>query len=201
MRLGTQDNKTLKNALYSVRKYIHVSAKDSLDRWYLTPVVGSRIRPGVRQLRWGIRLGQCDIFYTRELPGGEFGLAIATMQTHAFKQYALLAMQNLMELDYGWATLNDSFILRIVSILSDPQSPINVCRPATAILRKLVEADPMSAPGPQASSSKSSPVPPPGSVYRYGFAMVFGQMRKEKTLLDTVVHRLGSGDTVMVQHR
>ncbi|KAG7094065.1 hypothetical protein E1B28_007685 [Marasmius oreades] len=114
--------------------------------------------------------------------------------------YALLAMQNLMELDYGWSTLDDDFIFRIVKILSSPQSPINVCRPATAILKKLVEADPMSAPGPQASSSKSSPVPPPGSVYRYGFARVFEQMSREQTMLDTVVHRLGSADTAMVQH-
>ncbi|KAJ8079518.1 hypothetical protein PM082_011105 [Marasmius tenuissimus] len=132
---------------------------------------------------------------------GVANLVDVIYQTHGNPlAYSLLAMQNLMELDYGWANLTDTFIMRIVQILSDPQSPINVCRPATAILRKLVEADPMSAPGPQASSSKASPVPPPGSVYRYGFTMVFGQMRREKTLLDTVVHRLGSGDTVMVQH-
>ncbi|KAI0923725.1 hypothetical protein AcV5_009196 [Taiwanofungus camphoratus] len=112
--------------------------------------------------------------------------------------YALTAMQNLMELDYGWDKLDDCFILKIVQILSSEQSLINVCRPATAILKKLVEASPASAPGSHvASSSRGPPAPPPGSVYRYGFEVVFEQMRKEKRLLETVVSRLGSADTTM----
>jgi len=49
--------------------------------------------------------------------------------------YALTAMQNLMELDHGWANLDDSFIFRVVQIISSEQSLINVCRPATAILK------------------------------------------------------------------
>lgn len=111
-------------------------------------------------------------------------------------------MQNLMELDYGWANLDNNFILRVVQILSSSQSLINVCRPATAILKKLVEADPMGAPGPApASSSRSPPTAPPGSVYRYGFPVVYEQMRKERGLLETVVNRLGSADTAMAQHR
>ena len=76
-------------------------------------------------------------------------------------------MQNLMELDYGWANLTDEFILTVVRILASPQSLINVCRPATAILKKLVEADPMSAPDQHmASSSKAPPAPALGSVYK-----------------------------------
>lgn len=111
-------------------------------------------------------------------------------------------MQNLMDLDYGWSTLDDTFIFKIVQILSSPQSLINVCRPATAILKKLVEADPMNAPGPLiASSSRGSPMAPPGSVYRYGFLSVYEQMRLHKGSLDTVVSRLGSADTAMAQHR
>ena len=107
-----------------------------------------------------------------------------------------------MELEYGWDNLGDGFILRIVQILSSPQSLINVCRPATAILKKLVEADPNSAPGPQlASSSRNLPSAPPGSIYRYGFQVVFEQMRKERGLLETVVNRLGSADTAMAQYR
>lgn len=107
-----------------------------------------------------------------------------------------------MDLDYGWATLDDAFIFKVVQILSSPSSLINVCRPATAILKKLVEANPMSAPGPTiASSSRSPPNAPPGSVYRYGFSVVFEQMRKEKGLLETVVSRLGSADTAMAQYR
>ena len=118
-------------------------------------------------------------------------------------QYALTAMQNLMELDHGWSNLSESFVLKIVQILASEQSLINVCRPATAILKKLVEADPASAPGNAAkpSSSKAPPTPAPGSVYRYGFEIVFEQMRKEKRMLETVVGRLGSADTTMALYR
>lgn len=111
-------------------------------------------------------------------------------------------MQNLMDLDYGWSNLGNDFILKVVQILSSENSLINVCRPATAILKKLVEADPMSAPGShQASSSKAPPTPPAGSVYRYGFEVVFDQMKKEEGLLETVVNRLGSADTTMALYR
>ena len=113
-------------------------------------------------------------------------------------------MQNLMELDYGWSNLDNGFIFRVVQILSAEQSPINVCRPATAILKKLVEADPGSAIGTQhtaPSTSKCPPTPPPGSVYRYGFDVVYEQMRKEQRLLETVVSRLGSADTTMALYR
>ncbi|KAH9926950.1 ELMO/CED-12 family-domain-containing protein [Fomitopsis serialis] len=112
--------------------------------------------------------------------------------------YALTAMQNLMELDHGWDSLDETFILKIVQIISSKQSLINVCRPATAILKKLVEASPASGPTAHlASSSKGLPAPPPGSIYRYGFDAVFEQMRKEPRLLETVVDRLGSADTTM----
>ena len=116
-------------------------------------------------------------------------------------KYALTAMQNLMELEYGWANLDETFILRVVQILSSSQSLINVCRPATAILKKLVEADPMSASGPQIASSSRGPTAPPGSIYKYGFQIVFEQMRKERGMLETVVNRLGSADTAMAQYR
>jgi hypothetical protein len=45
------------------------------------------------------------------------------------------------------------------------------------------------------------PNAPAGSVYRYGFQVVFEQMRKEKVSLETVVNRLGSADTAMAQYR
>lgn len=111
-------------------------------------------------------------------------------------------MQNLMDLDYGWSTLDQFFIHTVVQILSSSNSRINVCRPATAILKKLVEADPRSQPGPIiASSSRSPPAAPPGSVYRYGFDLVWEHMRKERGLLETVVNRLGSADSLMVLNR
>ncbi|KAG8220969.1 ELMO/CED-12 family-domain-containing protein [Butyriboletus roseoflavus] len=112
--------------------------------------------------------------------------------------YALTAVQNLMDLDYGWSTLNDEFIFKIVQILASPHSLINVCRPATAILKKFVEADPANAPGPvMASSSRSPPQVPLDSVYRFGFQCVFEQMQRGKGSLETVINRLGSADTAM----
>lgn len=117
-------------------------------------------------------------------------------------QYALVAMQHLMELDYGWSDLNEEFIFRVVQILSSAQSLINVCRPATAILKKFVEADPRNSTGPTAAGpSRSVPPPSPGSVYVYGFAVVFDQMRKDSRLLETVVNRLGSADTALTLYR
>lgn len=107
-----------------------------------------------------------------------------------------------MELDYGWSDLDKEFIFRVVQILSSAQSLINVCRPATAILKKLVEADPRNATGPATvGSSRSVPRPPPGSVYVYGFAVVFDQMRQDSRLLETVVNRLGSADTALTLYR
>jgi engulfment/cell motility protein 1 len=107
-----------------------------------------------------------------------------------------------MELEYGWSDLNDEFIFRVVQILSSDQSLINVCRPATAILKKLVEADPRNVTGlATAGSSRSAPPPPLGSVYVYGFAVVFDQMRKDSRLLETVVNRLGSADTALTLYR
>jgi len=116
-------------------------------------------------------------------------------------QYALTAMQNLMDSDYGWGSLDENFIFRVVQILASPHSPLNVCRPATAILKKLVEADPLSAPGVVVGTSRGTPILPSGSVYRYGFQIVFDQMKKERGLLETVVNRLGSADTAMAQYR
>ena len=118
-----------------------------------------------------------------------------------YTQYALTAMQNLMELDHGWATLSPQFVLRTVQILSSESSLINVCRPATAILKKLVEADPANGIGAGASSSRALQTPPPDSVYRYGFEVVWEQMCKEPMMLETVVSRLGSADTTMALYR
>ena len=103
-----------------------------------------------------------------------------------------------MDLDYGWSTLDNAFIARIVHILSSFQSPINVCRPATAILKKLVEADPSN---PQNTATGTSKKPASASVFRYGFEAVHDQMIQEKGMLETVVNRLGSAETAMAQHR
>lgn len=117
--------------------------------------------------------------------------------------YALAGMQNLMELKTGWSDLDTAFIYKVVQILANPNNLINVCRPATAILKKLVEADPRSTPGPVSGSGSRSgpPVPRPGSVYQFGFDVVWEQMKREKGLLDIVVNRLGSADSMMGVYR
>ncbi|KAH7101549.1 ELMO/CED-12 family-domain-containing protein [Auriculariales sp. MPI-PUGE-AT-0066] len=110
--------------------------------------------------------------------------------------YSLTAMQNLMDKDYGWEDLGSTFIFRVVTILATPSSLINVCRPASAILRRLVEADPRSAPGPATGSSKSRPTNQ-RTVFRYGFDRVYSEMQKAPSMLEVVVSRLGSGDNLM----
>jgi engulfment/cell motility protein 1 len=108
-------------------------------------------------------------------------------------------MQNLMELETGWSNLDTAFIYKVVQILANPNNLINVCRPATAILKKLVEADPRRMPDLISGSGGRvvSPAPQPGSVYRFGFDIVWEQMKRERGLLDIVVNRLGSADSMM----
>ncbi|EJD43836.1 hypothetical protein AURDEDRAFT_104563 [Auricularia subglabra TFB-10046 SS5] len=111
--------------------------------------------------------------------------------------YALTAMQNLMDNDYGWENLGNDFIFRIVQILASPNSLINVCRPATAILRRFVEADPRSAPSAGGASSSHKQQTSAHSVFQYGFDRVYDEMQKAPGMLEIVVARLGSGDSVM----
>ncbi|KAF8311367.1 hypothetical protein DL93DRAFT_2149672 [Clavulina sp. PMI_390] len=112
--------------------------------------------------------------------------------------YALTAMRNLMDYDYGWATIEPAFIAQLCRILSNAATPINVCRPATSILKKLVEADPRSAPGPTAaSSSRAQPAPAIGSVWRYGFDVVWRQVQIVGGLLEVLVQRLSNAESGM----
>lgn len=64
-----------------------------------------------------------------------------------------------------------------MQILASPSSLINVCRPATAILRRFVEADPRSAPNPAgASSSSRQQRMSNNTVFQYGFDRVYEEM-------------------------
>lgn len=54
-------------------------------------------------------------------------------------------------------------------------------------------------PGPIMASSSRSPQPPqPGSIYRFGFDVVYEQMKREPGMLDILVSRLGSSDSMTV---
>ncbi|CAE6401890.1 unnamed protein product [Rhizoctonia solani] len=119
--------------------------------------------------------------------------------------YALASMQNLMEHDYGWDNLQSDFILLIVDIISNSSNPINVIRPATSILKRLVEADPRFGldAGVMPPSSATTPVtelspsPPPGSVYRYGFEAVWAQLQRSPNTLSVIVTRLNIAESGM----
>ncbi|KIM26137.1 hypothetical protein M408DRAFT_330723 [Serendipita vermifera MAFF 305830] len=114
--------------------------------------------------------------------------------------YALTALSNLLDLPYGWSALSPQFIYKIVLILASPNNLVNVCRPATLILKKLVEADGNVANNIASSSSGAGKKsePSPGSVYRFGFDVVYEQMRHERNLLEIVVGRLGGSESLMV---
>lgn len=119
--------------------------------------------------------------------------------------YALTSMQNLMEHEYGWDNLQPGFILRIVEIIANAQNPINVIRPATSILKRLVEADPRFAAEANTLPSSSNtiaptiepPSPLPDSVYRYGFDPVWRQLRHSPNMLSVVISRLNMAESGM----
>ncbi|KAG8735510.1 hypothetical protein FRC10_010425 [Ceratobasidium sp. 414] len=177
-RIRGSDKESLKHALFSLQKYIreHEFTQEFLKR------------DGLREL-----LNTIDT---------------STGNTLA---YALTSMQNLMEHEYGWDNLQSSFILRngpiqIVEIIANPQNPINAIRPATSILKRLVEADPRFGPETAALPSSSSatapsvdllPPPPPGSVYRYGFDPVWAQLQRLPNMLSVVVSRLNMAESGM----
>lgn len=144
-----------------------------------------------------------------------------------------------MSLDHGWSNIPRPFIAKLIEILSNPTNLVNVSRPATSILKRLVEADPRFAPQANApGSSKAggasapgkSPVAvtgksplqtinnakaPQGGIWTYGFDVVFDEMRSQGSggkrpqddadapikVLETVVKRLSSGDSMMAMDR
>ncbi|KAJ3052420.1 hypothetical protein HK097_006293 [Rhizophlyctis rosea] len=91
--------------------------------------------------------------------------------------YALTSLQALMEHDTGWDSFGPQFISTLVSIIVK-QNLVNICRPATAIIIKLVIADP----------SSSSP------IQCYGFDVVNRAIRNQASFLPTLVHRLAATD-------
>ncbi|KAG8960007.1 hypothetical protein FRC03_007201 [Tulasnella sp. 419] len=111
--------------------------------------------------------------------------------------YALKALQNLTSLDHGWTGIPTQFISKLIQIISNPHNLVNVSRPATAILKRLVEADPRLAPtatsNNQGNSNKdgnpfanTSGSGMPGSsgvnqggVWNYGFDVVYDEMIKD----------------------
>lgn len=106
--------------------------------------------------------------------------------------YALTSCQNLLEAtDDGAQGLDGAFMAKVVRILVETER-INVCRPATAILKKLVVAGPSTEPHSAGSAGSRSSGSSAG-----GFGAVFEKIRKEPAFLPTLVHRLASADATL----
>lgn len=116
-------------------------------------------------------------------------------------------------------------VWQVVDILVT-QERINVCRPATAILKKLVVSGPNNAPTEQggvvadgdgaasangngsnsvAAETASGPAKRangelPG-VYRFGFEGVYNHIQNQTAFLNTLVQRLSSADTTLCLYR
>lgn len=90
-----------------------------------------------------------------------------------------------------------------MEIISNSNNPINVIRPATSILKRLVEADPRLGLEAAMTSNVTSPglelssPPPPGSVFRYGFDAVWAQLQHSPDMLSVVVSRLNMAESGM----
>ena len=95
--------------------------------------------------------------------------------------YALNSLAALMEHDSGWESLDEEFVRTIVTI-DVSQTLVTVCRPATAILIKLINADKQSGSGP---------------ITCYGYNFVKRASKDENEFLPTLVQRLSSPDYLL----
>ncbi|KAJ3097778.1 hypothetical protein HDU97_004558 [Phlyctochytrium planicorne] len=95
--------------------------------------------------------------------------------------YALTSLHNLMEHDHGWDKFSSVFISTLVSVIVK-QNLVNICRPATAIIIKLVLAD---------KSTENSP------IQCYGFDVVNAAVTSQSSFLPTLVHRLSATDYLL----
>ncbi len=89
--------------------------------------------------------------------------------------YALTSCQNLMEgYEYGWEIIDNTFVAKVVGLLV-AQERINVCRPATAILKKLVVSGPQDSPktGRVVTDGRDAAASSAPAVYRYGFDFIY----------------------------
>lgn len=104
--------------------------------------------------------------------------------------YALVSVQNLLETKTeGWEDLGDEFIAKVVQTCVT-QERINVCRPATAILKKLVDSGPSQSTGSESTEDHDI-------VTAYGFEVVYARIQAEPNFLPTLVHRLSSADSTL----
>ncbi|KAJ2959398.1 hypothetical protein NQZ79_g5141 [Umbelopsis isabellina] len=94
--------------------------------------------------------------------------------------YALNSLDALMEHETGWESLDEEFVRNIISI-DVSQTLVTVCRPATAILIKLVNADKQSG----------------STINCYGYDFLHRAAKDEIEFLPTLVQRLQSPDYLL----
>jgi engulfment/cell motility protein 1 len=82
---------------------------------------------------------------------------------------------------------------QIVHILVN-QNIVNICRPATAIVRKLVAFGPQSAPAPVPGEEATQ-----RTIYSYGFDVVWPQIYSEPSFFKVLNQRLTRGDYLLIQ--
>ncbi|KAJ1568985.1 hypothetical protein HK405_011461 [Cladochytrium tenue] len=95
--------------------------------------------------------------------------------------YALTSLQNLMEHSHGWDKFSSTFI-RSLAAMFVKQNLVNICRPVTAILIKLVSSDP---------TAENSP------IQCYGFDVVSNALSSQSSFLPTLVQRLLATDYIL----
>ncbi|CDW96845.1 hypothetical protein, partial [Sporisorium scitamineum] len=100
--------------------------------------------------------------------------------------------------EYGWDIIDAAFVAKVVTLLVT-QERINVCRPATAILKKLVVSGPQDSPktGRVVTDGRHVATTSTPAVYRYGFEFVYNEIQRERLFLQTLVNRIGSSDTTL----
>ncbi|KAK9760133.1 hypothetical protein K7432_016151, partial [Basidiobolus ranarum] len=94
--------------------------------------------------------------------------------------YALNSLLSIMQHEHGWETIQPEFVKTLVNIIVE-QNLVNICRPATSILIKLVCAD----------STANSP------VQCYGFNFVYSAILDAPNFLSILVHRLNAADYLL----
>ncbi|UZJ55154.1 hypothetical protein CBS101457_004474 [Exobasidium rhododendri] len=167
-KLASRDDKTLKMATYTLQRLVR--EKPFYDEFLH--------RGGLEEL----------VSITLHLMGGN---------TLA---YTLTCIQNLIESsEEKWEVMDDKFIRKVVAILVR-QERINVCRPATAILKKLVVSGPDNAPsdqGGKGGDTGTGSASEKSHAHRFGFEVVYAEIQKEPSFLNTLMQRLGSADTTL----
>ncbi|ORY00434.1 hypothetical protein K493DRAFT_103700 [Basidiobolus meristosporus CBS 931.73] len=94
--------------------------------------------------------------------------------------YALNSLLSIMQHEYGWENIQPEFVQTLVNIIVE-QNLVNICRPATSILIKLVCAD---------STAKSA-------VQCYGFNFVYSAILDAPNFFNVLVHRLSAADYLL----